>query len=91
MIITREFEFDTEWGAIQVTADLDISLPPTRVIKIHLEDKSVLEGLKDFIEEWMLGLDHFECNTLRQEERDWHEAQQAEADREDQLLGNDEC
>lgn len=91
MIVTREFEFDTEWGEIKVTADLDVSGDLTHVVRIDLEDKMVLDDLKEYIEVWMLGSDHFDADTLRKQEREWKEANQAEADREARLIGDDEC
>ena len=91
MIATREFEFETEWGEIKVTADIDISEDIIHVVNVHLEDKVVLADIKEYVEEWMHGHPDFDAVTMRQEEREWNEAQRAEADREARLIGDDEC
>ena len=91
MIATREFEFETEWGEIKVTADIDISSDIICVVSIGLENKVVISDIKEYIEEWMHGNPDFDAVTLRQEEREWDEAQRAEADREARLIGDDEC
>ena len=91
MIATREFEVPMDFGHLQVTADIDISDDIIRVVNIGLEDKAVLADIKEYVEEWMHGHHDFDAVTLRQEEREWDESQQAEADREDRLIGEDEC
>jgi hypothetical protein len=91
MIVTREFEVPMDFGDLQVTAEIDISDDIIRVVSIGLEDNSVLLDIKEYVEEWMHGHHDFDTVTLRQEEREWHEAEQAAADREDRLIGEEEC
>ena len=91
MIATREFEVPMDFGDLLVTADIDISDDIIRVVNIGLEDKAVLADIKEYVEEWMHGHEDFDAVTLREEEREWDESQQAEADREDRLIGEDEC
>ena len=93
MIATRDFEIDTEFGELRGSADMDISgdFPVVKSISLQ-EPTDILARLEDMCKDWIEDNNHqFNTIEMREEERDWQQAQDAEAWREDRLLGEDEC
>ena len=93
MIATKEFEIDTEFGALRGTADIDISgdFPVVKTIGLE-EPKDILARLEDMCKDWIEdNNDQFNTVEMREEERDWQQSQDAEAWREERLLGDDQC
>ena len=88
-IVTRDYIIDTELGFISCDVEMDVTTDPIVVRMVHLDDTNeILAGVRDYIKNYLE--DSEDGRKLREEERQWAEANRAEEDRE-AMLGDDEC
>lgn len=82
MIIEKEFDFDLEGVELIGTVVLDISDDIPRVKKVRFNsDNMTLLSLKDLVSELIYEDDRFNAIKLKEEERQWREAEDADATR----------
>jgi len=80
MIVEKEFDFDLEGVELIGTVVLDISDDIPRVKKVIFNsDNLTLLSLKDLVSELIYEDDRFNAIKLREEERQWREAEDADA------------
>ena len=89
-IVTRDYIIDTEVGFIHCDVEMDITTDPVVVRMVRLDDTAdILASIRDYIKNYLE--DAEDGSKLRDEERMWAESQQAEHDREQDIVGEDEC
>lgn len=78
-IVSRDFEVETEVGFIQGSVDLDISGDFVEVISLGIEEKIVIQDIKDFLTDHITESGEYDTTEMRQQEREWGASEEADA------------
>jgi ubiquinone biosynthesis protein UbiJ len=92
VIVTKDFEVELEYITIQGTVDIDVSSDLSRVTIVGIDDlDKVIQDIKTFVKETIEDDPDYSASVLREQERDWDQASDAEARREDDLIREEDC
>tara|TARA_Y100001937_G_scaffold13039_1_gene16961 strand:- start:14410 stop:14685 length:276 start_codon:yes stop_codon:yes gene_type:complete len=87
--LEREFEIETEMGTVKGTVVLDSTCGSTNVVKVYLDNvKDILDGLKDLVKNEIEVDPNYEPQNIEYEEIDQLKDEDAESQREQDLLGD---
>lgn len=84
MIVTKDFAFDVDFMQITGDVDVDVSGEIPHITRITLDDspQNIHELLLQYLKEMLEDDPDFSCKSLREHQREWDEAERAEAERE---------
>lgn len=84
MIVTKDFDFDLDFMKVTGDVDVDVSGDFPHITRMTLDDspQNISELLIQFLKEMLEDDPEFSCNALREHQREWDEAERAEAERE---------
>lgn len=82
-ITDRQFTIDTEYCELKGTVTLDITDDVTEVISVGFEGEGaqILHALEDFVREYIPTIEEYDAHTLRIEEKNWDQSEDADAER----------
>ena len=91
-IVTRDFEVELEGIPIMGTVDIDVSGDISAVKTVGIDDlDNVVADIRNYIKDTIHDDPDYDAHILIREEREWQEASDAEREREDKMLREEDC